>query len=212
MKLKKTIWSCGACILVAGSQAGAASYYVDEWSFATKNGVITNWQPTYAPDVSSGTGVVLAVANYTGAMNSQAGGDAGLYTLFATPSYTLTTGDFDETLTTIVLHVTATTTSATYMPDLRNISLDFNAANTGLAPTSWTLESEGMLSGAMEAELFHHTLVWDVSGLGESDGLTVKWTIGQHRVVTGVSLEQIPEPGVGLLAVVSLFGFFRRRR
>jgi hypothetical protein len=177
-----------------------AATYVDNWSFGG-----TGWSSTYAPTDTSAQGATIGVTDYSGALDV----DFGLYTFFSAPVFTLTTNDYDSETATVSLTVVSTTAA-------QGVTLDFNDLNSAL--TNYTLVETDLgevSGGGFSANLYEYVYTWDVSELGESDGLSITWSLENHVVISGASLTQsdvIPEPTTAALGAIAFAGWFVRRK
>lgn len=174
-----------------------AAVYVDNWQFGG-----SDWESNYAPNPASSSAASLAISGYDGGLDV----GIGLYTLFASPQFSLTTGNFDSDTTTISLAVASTTAPL-------SVLLNFNAANPALANYSLTTTDLGVVeSGGFSAQLYEYLYTWDVSGLDESEGLDITWSLGNHSVISGATLSQVPEVSSAALAALALTTSLLRRR
>ena len=211
---------------LAAASAAAASQ-TDRWS--TAGGA---WDDTYQtawvssntlkPDAASDFGATLHASVRPSASGlAPTGGlyDTFYYTFFTAPTLTLSAGEVLAGLETVTFEFSyaAGLTSV----DAIGLVLNYNTANTGLAPASFTPGASETIGTAFGDQTFTtYSFTWSVLGLGETDAFSIVWNLGSHNAFNGVALTQtpasaVPEPaslaalaGLGALALVST----RRRR
>jgi hypothetical protein len=205
-----------AVLAFAASPAFAATQ-TDRWSTAGDawdDAYQTSWVSanTLKPDAASDFGAILhASARPSPSGLAPTGGlyDTFYYTFFTAPTLTLSTDNVLAGLETITFEFSyaAGLTSV----DAIGLVLNYNAAYTGLAPSTFTAGSGETISTVFGPQTFTaYSFTWNVASLGATDEFSIVWNLGAHNSFNGVALTQadaasspVPEPS----AFAALAGF-----
>jgi hypothetical protein len=210
MKIQTILFSLLSlgCLCAARSSASLTDEWTaagGAWTAAGQSGFVSGSGGSLSGDTGSSGATALTVANAT---------SGGLFTdyyysLFSTPTFTLTSSDVlaDITTLSVEIHMAGTFTAAP--------SLTFNGQALTASATSF---ADGTIGGSFAATTYTYT--WDVASVvAESNTFSIDWTLPNHTAIDAISITQsssaVPEPsafaaiaGAGALTLVA----FRRRR
>lgn len=174
------------------------------WTASAQSGFVSGTGGVLAADPGSASNATLSIANAT------SGGiyTAYYYTLFSTPTFTLTSGNVlaDIATLSVTIHAAGTFASAP--------SLIFNGNALTADVDSF---DGGTIGGSFAATTYVYT--WEVGSFtDETNAFSIGWTFPVHTAIDSIVLTQaaaVPEPstyaafaGAGVL----LIAFLRRRR
>lgn len=222
--LPRILATLAALVLAAAAHSATRT---DRWSTAGgawDDAYQTDWVSTQTlkPDASADFGATLhASARPSPSGLAPTGGlyDTFYYTFFTAPAFTLSTNDILPGLDTLTFEFSYAA-GLTSVDDI-GLVLDFNASHLGLVPASFSIGPGETISTAFGDQTFtRYSFTWTVAELGETDRLSLVWTLGSHNAFNGVALTQsagspVPEPAAfaALAGLAALgVGALRRRR
>lgn len=211
--MKELLYLGLMCFCVTFAQAQTL---IDRWTYegggldpASYGG---SYKPaTLDPDAAADSGASISVSNYGAATGLGSGSYPDGYGYFysfisTTVQLNVHTANILDDVQTITLTFWSggnTAWSSSFL------TLDYNAENTALSATGYsTAPGEDSEYGAVT----YYTWVWNVTGLGDSTGLSINMALSTHTPMGDISLTQaVPEPSsMMLLAAVGAGAFAMR--